>query len=118
MGFEFWTSGFGEVLIFMWFFYGYYWEQKYLWISVLGVKLLIRPQPWNMLQASGIYWLFEIRQVGILVGKIKVYFFLFRFFWSFNSVTAFHCYSSQSGYGPRVFVSHNKWVVNGDYRIR
>ena len=87
----FWTSGFGEVLIFMWFFYAYYWEQKYLWISVLGVKLLIRPQPWNMLQASGIYWLFEIRQVGVLVSKIKVYFFLFRFYWSFNSVTAFHC---------------------------
>lgn len=31
---DFWTSGFGEILIFMWFFYGYYWEQKYLWISV------------------------------------------------------------------------------------
>ena len=42
----------------------------------MGVKLPIRPRPWNMLQASGIDWLFEIRQVGSLVNvsKIKVFF--------------------------------------------
>ena len=74
-------------MVFLWLLLG---TKIFVDLSI-GVKLLIRPQPWNMLQASGIYWLFEIRQVGILVSKIKVYFFLFRFYWSFNSLNAFVC---------------------------
>ena len=62
-------------MVFLWLLLG---TKIFVDLSI-GMKLLIRPQPWNMLQASGIYWLFEVRQVGILVSKIKVFFSFFGF---------------------------------------